>query len=128
MTSKPFASDKAHATLNLFLHLAKDTIHNNSMTKMKVLRLVYAAQGYNLAMLKQPLFTDSIMAWPNGPMVTKLYKDIAKQFEIVKPVYYHDYANILSLDEQDIIWYTWQDLGYQSGSELRNTMCEYDTP
>ena len=40
---------------------------------MKLQKLLYYAQGWHLAITGQPLFTDSIEAWRDGPVVPVVY-------------------------------------------------------
>lgn len=46
-----------------------DTISN-----LKLQKLVYYAQGYHLAIFDKPLFEETIEAWMHGPVVPDLYQ------------------------------------------------------
>lgn len=41
---------------------------------MKLNKLLYFAQGYNLALLDKPLFNDVIEAWQYGPVIKNVYQ------------------------------------------------------
>jgi uncharacterized phage-associated protein len=43
------------------------------ISHMKLQKLVYFCQGFSLALLEKPLFTEPIEAWEHGPVCTKLY-------------------------------------------------------
>lgn len=43
------------------------------ITNLKLQKLLYYAQGINLAIYDEPLFTESIEAWPHGPVVREVY-------------------------------------------------------
>lgn len=45
-----------------------DTISN-----LKLQKLVYYAQGFHLALYDEPLFNEQIKAWQHGPVVSTLY-------------------------------------------------------
>ena len=45
-----------------------DTISN-----LKLQKLLYFAQGFHLAIFEKPLFPESIEAWTHGPVVPKIY-------------------------------------------------------
>ena len=46
---------------------------------MKVLKLVYMAHGFNLAITDDPLINDRVEAWKFGPVIRPLYGKL-KQF------------------------------------------------
>jgi len=43
------------------------------ISHMKLQKLVYFCQGFSLALLERPLFTEPIEAWEHGPVCPKLY-------------------------------------------------------
>jgi uncharacterized phage-associated protein len=46
----------------------------DSITHLKLQKLVYYAQAWALALLKRPLFEEDIQAWAHGPVVPSIYK------------------------------------------------------
>ena len=52
---------------------AGDTISN-----MKLQKLLYYAQAYHLVEFREPLFEDSIEAWTHGPVVPAVYHDFKR--------------------------------------------------
>lgn len=61
-------------TANYFLSLADE--HGDELDQLKLYKLCYYAQGYNLAMRGVPLFGDPIEAWEKGPVV----RDLRRRF------------------------------------------------
>ncbi len=57
---------------NYFLFKAQQE-DQELLSNLKLQKLVYYAQGINLAMRSKPLFGDSIEAWNYGPVVPVLY-------------------------------------------------------
>ena len=53
-----------------FLSLAAE--QGDELSQLKLQKLCYYTQGYNLAMRGQPLFDDPIEAWEKGPVVRGL--------------------------------------------------------
>lgn len=50
---------------------AGDTISN-----LKVQKLLYYAQGFSLVILGKPLFDEDILAWNHGPVVASVYHEL----------------------------------------------------
>lgn len=46
---------------------------NNPVTQMKLQKMVYFAQGVNLAVNDQPIIKEGIEAWKYGPVIPILY-------------------------------------------------------
>lgn len=55
-----------------FLSLV-DEDSGDSVSNLKLQKLVYYAQGFHLAVLDTPLFGETIEAWTLGPVVPSLY-------------------------------------------------------
>jgi uncharacterized phage-associated protein len=55
-----------------FLSLV-DEDAGDSLTNLKLQKLVYYAQGFHLAIHGSPLFSERILAWEYGPVVPALY-------------------------------------------------------
>lgn len=53
-----------------------------SLSNLKLLKLVYYAQGFYLAIYSKPLFSDEILAWDHGPVVKCVYYRYQKEFKI----------------------------------------------
>src|SRR3546814_15090645 len=45
------------------------------LTPMKLLKLVYIAYGWSLALLRKKLFDEQFRAWDHGPVVRSLYHE-----------------------------------------------------
>jgi len=57
---------------NYFLSLV-DEDTGDSISNLKLQKLVYYAQGFHLAIFDAPLFSEGIEAWILGPVIPKLY-------------------------------------------------------
>lgn len=53
------------------------------LTQMKVMKLLYYAQGITLAAFDEELFEDDIVAWKYGPVVEVVHRNFLGQREIV---------------------------------------------
>lgn len=58
---------------NYFLSLV-DEETGDSISNLKLQKLVYYAQGFSLVIHDRPLFKDTIEAWALGPVIPKLYR------------------------------------------------------
>ncbi|EWC59422.1 putative prophage protein (ps3) [Actinokineospora spheciospongiae] len=52
------------------------------MTAMKLQKLVYYSQAWHLVWEEEPLFTDRIEAWANGPVVPTLYQRHRQRWQL----------------------------------------------
>ena len=59
-----------------FIVLARNA--GESLTPMQLLKLVYIAHGWMLALHHRPLIKDDVQAWQYGPVIPSLYNAIRK--------------------------------------------------
>lgn len=62
----------AKVIANYFIEKAL-TEKDLSLTLMKLLKLIYIAHGWNLAIYDKPLIDESIQAWQYGPVIEDVY-------------------------------------------------------
>jgi uncharacterized phage-associated protein len=55
------------------------------MTAMKLQKLVYYSQAWHLVWTEEPLFSNRIEAWANGPVVRELYRQHKGRFVLEGP-------------------------------------------
>lgn len=92
-----------------------DTISN-----LKLQKLVYYAQGFHLAVTGKPLFREQIKAWEHGPVVPQLwhrFKDYGAG-ALPKPKKV-DFKS-LSVDERELLDEVYKVFGQYSAWKLRN--------
>lgn len=65
---------KARQVADYFLTLANPDV-GDEISNLKLQKLCYYAQGFNLALNDRPLFNDPIVAWQHGPVIEKLYHE-----------------------------------------------------
>jgi uncharacterized phage-associated protein len=56
---------------NFFIDICDD---NDSMTNLRLNKLLYFAQGWSLARTGKPLFNNNFEAWKFGPVVPEIYR------------------------------------------------------
>ena len=49
----------------------------DGLTHLKIQKLLYYADGINLAITGKPLFEDKIYAWPHGPVIKNVYEKLS---------------------------------------------------
>jgi uncharacterized phage-associated protein len=62
----------AKAIANFFLDLAR--VHGQSLTPMKLQKLIYYANGWHSAIKGEPLIDEQVEAWPYGPVIPSIYR------------------------------------------------------
>jgi uncharacterized phage-associated protein len=62
---------RAQTVADFFLCRSRD--FGDYLTNLKLQKLLYYAQGWNLALRNEPLFKDAIEAWIHGPVVASVY-------------------------------------------------------
>jgi uncharacterized phage-associated protein len=108
----------AHDVAKYFVSLV-DEEAGDSISNLKLQKLLYYAQGFNLAVYGKPLFNEQIKAWIHGPVVPQvyhLYKDYGSGPIPVEPVNLDDYSPQVRelLDEVYAVY------GQFSASKLRD--------
>jgi uncharacterized phage-associated protein len=71
------ATMKAQDVAEYFLTLVDDEA-GDSLSNLKLQKLVYYAQGFHLALTEKPLFDEAIEAWEHGPVVPGLYHKLKR--------------------------------------------------
>ncbi|MEK6277010.1 MAG: type II toxin-antitoxin system antitoxin SocA domain-containing protein [Actinomycetota bacterium] len=75
--------------------------HQGAMSTWKLQKLVYYSQAWHLAWDEEPLFSEPIEAWANGPVVRKLYNVHRGRFQI--GTWPRGNADKLTKDERETI-------------------------
>ena len=57
---------------NFFIEVFKDS--EDPLTKFRLIKFVYNAQGCSLARMNEPLFDEDLEAWKAGPVVPSVYR------------------------------------------------------
>ena len=85
--------NSAKAIANYFLDKSID------LTPMKIIKLVYIAHGWHLAITDKPLIEDYVQAWEFGPVIPDLYHEFKKYGNTPIKTYakgdYGDYPEIM---------------------------------
>ena len=116
------AIDIANAILNLIDPNVGDVISN-----LKLQKLLYYVQGFNLALFDKPIFDDIIEAWNYGPVVPNVYyhyKDYGSD-AIPLPASYEGAE--LTANERSLIGLIYQDYGQFSAFKLMDMTHEEPT-
>jgi hypothetical protein len=107
---------------------------NIEITPMKLIKLVYIAYGWNLAINDKPLFDEKILAWKYGPVIPSIYHEF-KRFgnkPITKGNYAADFdintgelssVPIVPEDDQKVLRVLnaeWENYKYKTGIDLSN--------
>jgi uncharacterized phage-associated protein len=109
----------AHCVADYFL-LQVDQNSGDSLTNLKLQKLIYYGQAWHLAHHGRPMFVERIKAWAHGPVVPdvwhrfKGYKWDALDTSAVRCDPYED----LHSDDLDLLWQVWTIYSPFSGKQL----------
>jgi uncharacterized phage-associated protein len=111
---------------NEFIMLARQA--GESLTPLQVLKLVYIAHGWMLALHHRPLIRDEVQAWQYGPVIPALYNAVRKYRS--SPVEQINGLPDEDLDENErsIVQQTFEIYGSLTGPALSRMTHAKDTP
>jgi uncharacterized phage-associated protein len=117
------------------------------LTQMQLLKLVYIAHGWNLAVNGAPLIAEPVRAWDYGPVIRDLYehvkfygsnpiqrpiadtdREVYRFFGSAAPKQSEVYKAHLSEPEQDVVNRVWHRYGSYSGPRLSSLTHKPGTP
>lgn len=93
----------AKQVADYFLSLVDEDC-GDSITNLKIQKLLYYAQGFHLAIFDEPLFDEPIVGWKYGPVIESLYHEykcavtcpLPKPENIDFSIYSNDVTELLS--------------------------------
>lgn len=97
-----------------------DEDSGDTISNLKLQKLVYYAQGFSLALLGRPLFENKIEAWMHGPVVPDLYHQYKSHGNYALPVPESIDESKFDEDELDLLNEVWDVFGQFSAWKLRN--------
>ena len=129
----PYMKYPALLIANYFIQLAKE--HGQQLTPMKLIKLIYFAHGWNLALRNQPLIAEPIDAWRYGPVIAAVYHQFKKfgneaitefapedKFILNKATFNSD------ITTQQLLKRIWEVHGQYTGVQLSNISHEEGSP
>ncbi len=107
--------------VKFFLKLQNaDTDSGDVITNLKAQKLLYYAQGINLAKTRQPLFNDDFVAWQHGPVIPSLYRKLKdfgkKQIDLPDDLDLDKFSD----EQMDILISVYKTYGQFSAWKLRD--------
>ena len=125
------AIDVARYFITLNDNECKD--EKSDLSKLKIQKLLYYAQGYYLALYNKPLFDEKILAWKHGPVVEEVYQGLkplnpndnfipANEVNTMK----EDEIKKLGKNEKELIEDVFQLMGQYSALRLRDKTHQED--
>ena len=109
------AADVAKYFLSLSDEEAGDTISN-----LKLQKLLYYAQGFHAALFNAPLFAERIEAWTHGPVVPDVYHAYKAHGSDAIPVSAGFDVEVLDEQTRDLLDEVYDVYGQYSAWKLRN--------
>ncbi len=122
----------SRAVANSILHNANET--GKKLTPMQLIKLVYVANGWSLALLNRPLISEQIQAWQYGPVIPNVYRAFNRFGSAAITEYASDmfskleYRADMDDEEKRLIAAVVNSYGHMHAFQLSNKMHEADTP
>ncbi len=115
------------AIANEFLKL-----EGRPMNQMRLQKLVYIANGWNLAINEEPLTKSRIEAWDGGPVYRAIWDHVRDYGYNVKARYFgldgKRFKAELDDDEKSVIQHVWKKYGGYTGHKLSQLTHQEGTP
>jgi uncharacterized phage-associated protein len=113
------SKDKAILAAEYFIWKSKTKPKPTGLDKLKLQKLLYYAQAWNLVFNKNPLFQNKIEAWIHGPAVPEVYQ-FFKNFDFTDPSikFEENDFNVFSAEEKKILNNIWEVYGKYDGPYL----------
>lgn len=97
-----------------------DIEHGDSVTNLKLQKLLYYLQGFHLAFFGQPLFNEAIEAWTYGPVVPEVFQEFKRyKKRDINPENYVDRL-VLTPDQQQMFDMVYSEYNKFSAVALMN--------
>ena len=100
--------------------IAESSAGAESISNLKLQKLLYYAQGCFLAMTGNPLFPDKIVAWQHGPVVENVYRQYRENGSSGIPFDEDVDLSDFSTEEHDLVTEVYDVFGQYSAWKLRN--------
>lgn len=120
----------AKAIANYFINKARDE-KDPKLDSMKLLKLIYIAHGWSLAILDHSLINEPVEAWPYGPVISTVYQEI--KYSGLRPIH-EPIKGILLEDEsfsnnvKNLLKIVWKKYKDYTGIDLSNWSHNEDGP
>ena len=118
------AKYNAYTIASWFIQRNAQAVKNedaDNLTLMKLLKLLYYAEGCFLALMGSSLFDEDIIAWEHGPVVVEVYSKYCRD-PYNLPLSDQDRNDADKIDQKDeeLLEQVFQVFGQYSASGLRN--------
>ncbi len=109
---------------NAILKMSEPEV-GDTITNLKLQKLLYYVQGFHLAIYDKPLFKENILAWEHGPVVKEVYHNFSSCGATAIDVPSDSVK--LTENEQNLIIDVWKVYGQFSAWKLRD-MTHHEIP
>lgn len=97
-----------------------DVEHGDTLSNLKLQKLLYYMQGFHLAFFDEPFFNEPIEAWTYGPVVPVVFQEFKKyKKRSINPDNYRDDL-VLTADEQQMFDMVYSEYNRYSAVALMN--------
>lgn len=118
---------KVETIANYFIEKDKE-YGINDMNGLKLMKIVYIAHGWSLAILNKPLFHEEIQAWKYGPVIPYLYNIIKQHNGKIINTKINSKSENIDSDIQELLLKVYESYGAMDKLKLSEITHNKDTP
>jgi uncharacterized phage-associated protein len=117
-----------HSYIDVANHFIK--LNNGRIEQMKLQKLLFMSQGWNLAVTGEPLMDEKFEAWDGGPVIRRLWNYIRDNGPLAVAPLDSPKVDAVSFSqaENDLLSHVWRKYKDYTGLELSEMTHEVGTP
>ena len=119
---------EVHSALGVANYFIRRAAATGGLDALQIMKLVYLAHGFDLAILKKPLIYEDIYAWKYGPVIRSIYSELPSGSAKIATLLGGGAVADLKGQEKNIVDQVYDKYHKLSGMTLSNLTHREDSP